>query len=684
MTKRSGRVLRLALGGVLVLAFGLVATQVPAASERVVTLATWNKVPYVSESATGYAQEVVKLAFERAGYRLVLRFVPPARALYLASTGAVDGVMPIANGKDHGLALSSAFPGDHPGLLKRRNMPFALSKRAHEDRAQLWQALKPYRTGVLLGEFEELGVDKASGLRMEAAATDLLNIDKLAHKRVDLLIIDRFTAADLILRERPHLVGELQFISVPSLARSFHVGFATKRSGHAALRSAFDDALSSLSADGTIARLRARYGLGAPRPRDPSDGKLVIATVDNPDMQLMRKLSQRYELMHPGVELEWTVLDENTLRARLLGDLALDDGQYDVMTIGSFEAATWGQMEWLVPIEPIPESYDLGDLLSPVREQLTTRGVLYALPFYAEASVTFYRKDLLAAKGLTMPEKPTYADIEKFARALHDPEHDVYGICLRGQPGWGANMAFMTTLVHTAGGRWFDLSFRSGLNDAAWRRALETYQRLGRYAPKGSGEHNYVQNLELFREGKCALWIDATVALGQLFDPRHSKVFDKTGYAQAPVDVTEHGASWLWVWALGVSRASKSQTEARNFVLWATSKAYTELVVEERGWVQAPPGTRRSTYAHPSYRAAAPFAAFVRSAIERVDPAQNTREPSPYQGHYVAIVEYPALGDAVGNEVRAVLNGERSVTEALTRADLVVTTQMHASGYVQP
>jgi sorbitol/mannitol transport system substrate-binding protein len=662
----------------------LAVARAPAAPLPVVTLATWDHVPYVGEGLPGggYATQLVKTALERAGYRVRLSVVPAARARYMAEVGSVDGVMPIASDPQNREAfeLSAAFPGDRLGLLKRRSMKFALPRDAVHDAGRFWQALKPFRLGLLRGDYQLARAARVPDMRLELATSDLQNIDKLAHKRVDLLVIDRFTAADVILKHRPHLVGELSFVPGRPLERDFHVGFSRARPGHAVLRAAFDRALAQLRSEGGLDQIRALHGLRPARVRTENDGRLVIATVDNPDMKIMQKLSRHYEERHSGVKLEWSVLDENTLRTRLLSDVALDDGQYDVMTIGSFEATTWAQMEWLTPLASIPPSYDLADLLTPVREQLTTRGAMYALPFYAESSATFYRTDLLARAGLSMPEHPTYAQLELFARRLHDPANGVYGVCLRGQPGWGANMAFITTLVHTSGGRWFDLQWSPTLDTPAWRSALELYQRLGRFAPPSAPHNNYNENLALFAAGQCALWVDATVAAGVLFDPRRSRVHDRTGYARAPTAATPRGSSWLWVWALAVPSSSRSQGEARNFVTWATSREYAALVGASEGWLAAPPGVRRSTYEEPAYRAAAPFGPFVRAAVESARPAENTLEPSPYQGHYVARLEYPAVGDLVGAEAQKVLLGRQSPVQALTRSQRIVAERVSEVG----
>lgn len=135
---------------------------------------------------------------------------------------------------------------------------------------------------------------------------------------------------------------------------------------------------------------------------------LTIATVNNSDMIRMQKLSKTFETEHPDIKLNWVVLEENVLRQRLTTDIATQGGQFDVLTIGMYEAALWGAKGWLEPMKDLPASYALDDVFPSVREGLSVKGSLYALPFYAESSITYYRTDLFKDAGLTMPERPTW------------------------------------------------------------------------------------------------------------------------------------------------------------------------------------------------------------------------------------------------------------------------------------
>jgi sorbitol/mannitol transport system substrate-binding protein len=354
------------------------------------------------------------------------------------------------------------------------------------------------------------------------------------------------------------------------------------------------------------------------------------------------------------------------------------------MTIGTYEAPIWAKQKWVMPLE-LPASYDVEDVLPTVRTSFSYDGRLYAVPFYAESSMMFYRKDLFARAGIVMPATPTYDDVKKFAARIHNPAGGVYGICLRGKAGWGENMAFLTTLANAFGGRWFDEAWRPELDSPEWEKAVTYYQNLlTQYGPPNPHLNGFNENLKLFSEGHCGMWIDATVAAGMLFDPKRSKVATSLGYVAAPVMATKKGTAWLWAWGLAVPNSSKHKKEALEFITWATSKDFIERVGQRYGWVAAPPATRKSTYENANYRQAAPFAQFVLDAVQNANIKDSTLKPKPYMGiQYVGIPEFPAIGHQAGIEVAKALRGEQSVKDALAKSQAAAREQMRQSGYLK-
>jgi sorbitol/mannitol transport system substrate-binding protein len=410
---------------------------------------------------------------------------------------------------------------------------------------------------------------------------------------------------------------------------------------------------------------------------------VTVAMLNNPDMIELKKLSPAFESANPGIKLNWVVLEENVLRQRATTDITTNSGQFDVMMIGTYEAPQWGKRGWLAPLTNLSASYDLDDVVKSARDGLSYNGTLYALPFYVESSMTYYRKDLFAAKGLTMPAQPTYDQIAQFADKLTDKAAGTYGICLRGKAGWGENMAFVSTLVNTFGGRWFDEKWNPQLTSPEWKKATNFYvDLLKRDGPPGASSNGFNENLTLMSSGKCAMWIDATVAAGILYNKQQSQIADKVGFAPAPIEATPKGSHWLWSWALAIPKSSKSPDAARKFVEWATSKDYIQLVAKDEGWTSVPSGTRISTYQQPEYRKAAPFSDFVLKAIESADPNSPTAKPVPYTGiQFVGIPEFQSFGTIVGQDISGALAGQMSVDQALAAGNAAANRSVIQAGY---
>ncbi|MBB4404095.1 MULTISPECIES: ABC transporter substrate-binding protein [Rhizobium/Agrobacterium group] len=412
--------------------------------------------------------------------------------------------------------------------------------------------------------------------------------------------------------------------------------------------------------------------------------EINIATVNNGDMIIMQKLSSAWE-KETGNKINWIVLEENVLRERVTTDIATNGGQFDIMTIGGYEAPIWGKQGWLAPVDDLGDDYDYADLLDPIKKGLTVDGKLYAVPFYTESSFTLYRKDLFDAAGLKMPDNPTYDQIKDFAAKLTDKSKQQYGICLRGKPGWGENMAFLGTMINTYGGRWFDMDWKPQLTSEPWKKAIADYVALmTSYGPPGAAANGFNENQTLFSSGRCAMWIDATSAAGRVYDPKQSQVADKTAFTRAPVEATPNGSSWSWSWNLAIPNSTKKLETAKSFVKWATSKSYVKTVGESEGWVAVPPGTRKSTYELLEYKKAAPFADTVLKAIMSADPSKPTKDPVPYTGvQFVAIPEFQSIGTVVGQQIAAALSGQQTVDAALEGAQKQVERDMTRAGYIK-
>jgi sorbitol/mannitol transport system substrate-binding protein len=410
--------------------------------------------------------------------------------------------------------------------------------------------------------------------------------------------------------------------------------------------------------------------------------ELVIATVNNGHMITMQKLTKHFEQANPDIKVKWVTLEEGVLRQRVTTDIATKGGQFDVMTIGMYETPIWGKKGWLKEIST-DAAYDVDDLLPAMRNGLSVEGKLYAAPFYGESSMLMYRKDLADKAGIKVAERPTWTEVKDLAAKIHNPKEGVYGICLRGKPGWGDNMAFLSTMVNTFGGQWFDMNWKPQLESKPWKDAITFYvDLLTKYGPPGSSGNSFNEILALYNEGKCGMWIDATIAASFITDPKQSKVADKVAFAQAPTAVTPKGSNWLWAWALAIPAGTQKADAAQKFISWSTSKDYIKLVAKEEGWGAIPTGTRKSTYATPEFLKAARFAEAEKKAIDTANPNDATLPKSPYVGvQFAAIPEFQAIGIAVGQQMSAALAGKTSVNAALKASQIAADREMKKAGY---
>ncbi len=408
---------------------------------------------------------------------------------------------------------------------------------------------------------------------------------------------------------------------------------------------------------------------------------LVIATVNNGDMIRMQGLTSDFT-DKTGHTVEWVTLEENVLRQRVTTDITTKGGAFDIMTIGMYETPIWGKNGWLVPMDDLSEEYDVDDILPAMAGGLSYEGTLYAAPFYGESSMIMYRTDLMEAAGMEMPEAPTWTFIKDAAAAMTDRDNEINGVCLRGKAGWGEGGAFITAMSNSFGARWFDEGWNAQFDTEEWANTINFFKdMMDASGPSGYATNGFNENLSLFNQGKCGMWIDATVAASFVTNPKDSTVADSVGFALAPDNGLGKRSNWLWAWALGIPAGTQKEAAAKQFIEWATSTDYIELVAANEGWANVPPGARTSLYENPNYKDV-PFAKMTLDSILSADPNDSTVKPSPYVGvQFAAIPEFAGIATEVSQEFSAAYAGQQTVAEALAKAQAITNDAMEAAGY---
>jgi sorbitol/mannitol transport system substrate-binding protein len=440
----------------------------------------------------------------------------------------------------------------------------------------------------------------------------------------------------------------------------------------------------------TIVLLLAGLAACSPTNQTSSSGTttLTLATVNNSQMVQMQQLTKQvFEKDHPSIKVNFVILPENDLRSKVTQDVATNAGKFDIATIGSYETPIWAHNQWLQDLTPYfdkmsaqeKSSYNYDDLLKPVMATLSYQKHPYALPFYGESSMMMYNKDLFAQHNLTMPEHPTWEQIAHFAQVLNDPGQGIAGIAMRGQAGWGMNMAPLNTIINTYGGKWFDMDWKPQLTSAAVQQAVTDYVNLlQKYGEAGAASAGWQECVSLMAQGKAAMFYDATSLAGVLETASQSKIAGKVGYVYAPTKATENGSRWLWAWSLGMVNSSHNKDAAFQFLRWATSSDYLTLAGKTFGWANVPPGTRTSIYQNAEYQKAAPFAKVTLDSINTATPDQPTLDPVPYHGvQYVGIPQFASVGQQVSENISAVVAGKMTVSQALEQSNQLLASQVN-------
>ncbi len=413
------------------------------------------------------------------------------------------------------------------------------------------------------------------------------------------------------------------------------------------------------------------------------DKTLNVAIVGNPQMEDIASLTPDLFTAETGINVEYTILEEQTLREIVTRDVGAEGDQFDVVMIGMFEAPQFGANGWLVDLNTYAEGdadYNVDDIFPSVRGGLSYEGGLYASPFYAESSFVMYREDLLEAAGQTMPEAPTWDEVAAIARAVDSEE--TAGICLRGKPGWGDLGAAFTTVLNTFGGTWWEANDDGSIGAAQvdqpeFAEALNFYVDLINDAGEDDAANSsFTECLSLYQDGKVAMWYDATVAAG-LLEADDSPVKGLNNFALAPVKETA-ASGWLWAWSLAIPQNAPDPDTAWEYVSWATSAQYINEAGENLagGWAAVPPGTRASTYENADYQAAAE--AFAQKTLDAMNAAPidnpgTTPRPGLPGVQYVGVPEFQDVGTRCTELFSAAIAGSMSVDDALADCQIIAS-----------
>ncbi len=599
----------------------------------------------------GYFNEIVRAVLDNSKLSAQVDFYPYSRALSMLRGRQVHGVYPIRRNKNDqtNFIYSLPLPSSSMSLLKRKS-------------THLYDPKSITSIGVLTGESLPTELQNKGQVSVVFGSNHISLLKMLELNRVDAVLIDRYSASELLVRETPGLIGNVEFDKTYEISNQFY--FAMNKSEPNAKQTieAFNSALNKLKREGVIDDILSRYGVYAVPPAEPSKTQLVVASPQLNYTAYAKYLANEFEKQNPNVQIIWRVFEENIFRRRLLSNFALNSREFDLVLVGPYELKNWLHYDWFEPLNTLSKQLDLNDYFPPVRDAVFSGKDLYALPFNGETTVLYYRKDILDKHNITLPTRLTFDQLIPILNTVHAPQKGIHGIGLRTRPGWGQNMALVSILVNSYGGSWFDANNQINVLTPEWRGAVQLYiQLLQRFGLKKLANLGWQENQSKFENGEFVFFIDASSLASQIFDPQHSIIAEKVQMTQAPFVNSPQGSRWFWSWNFAIPAQSQNKKLAKAFIRFASEAKPASL----QTGVIPPSGIRRSSYKNNGHMTQFPFAKF------EYDLLNNTKSPkfeTTVGRQYAETFYFPTIGYHTGYEIHRALLGEISVDEALQNA----------------
>lgn len=232
--------------------------------KKTVTLGTCYWPPYIMEEKSGgegYAYDVVKQAFLRQGYHVVIKIMNWDEAKQLTKEGKLDGLFPEYHSKDN---LKYFIYSDHflaGPLVLYQNMAKPIASLPDTDNQEaFFHQLKDYRFGAVKGYVNVPAFDDNKELIKIEVPDDKSNLEQLYNKKVDFILIDKLNAQYLLNHDLPEKYRQMLKPVGPELAKThFYVIFSKAIPNVGELIDDFNDGLEEMQEKKLTHQIMARY-----------------------------------------------------------------------------------------------------------------------------------------------------------------------------------------------------------------------------------------------------------------------------------------------------------------------------------------------------------------------------------------------------------------------------------------
>jgi multiple sugar transport system substrate-binding protein len=386
---------------------------------------------------------------------------------------------------------------------------------------------------------------------------------------------------------------------------------------------------------------------GGTAPSVDGKGPITFA-VGSDDADIFKNLIKPWNLAHPTQQVTLTLLPEaeNGQLAQLTANLQAGSSTYDVIAMDVIWTAEFAAAGWIIPLES--STFPLGDFLRPAVDTAMYNGHLWAVPYYSNAEVLYYRKDILGAAGKLPPK--TWAQLAEQAETVA-PKYGLQGYAGQLAPYEGLTVNFADA-IQSAGGSILSPAGNVTVNSPQARAGL-SFLVNGLHAgwiDPSSLDYEEESSGTEFLSGKLLFLNNWPFIYGQASQPGN-KLYGKVGVAPLP-GLDGPGSSSLGGANLAVSAFSRHQATAIAFISYLTSLQEEQQLLVDSGF----PPVWTSLYSDPAMVNKFPDLPVVKQAI-------LTAQPRP------SIVDYDQASLAISSAVYQALTNKKTPQQALTELD---------------
>lgn len=320
-------------------------------------------------------------------------------------------------------------------------------------------------------------------------------------------------------------------------------------------------------------------------------------------------------------------------------NLSAQTAEFDVFALDTIWVAEFAAAGWLRDLSTLFTGADERDFYPAPLEAVRWNARRYALPWFVDAGLLYYRTDLLAAHGLVPPQ--TWDELRHAVHRVRDTHPDLHGLVWQGKQYEGL-VCNALEYVWSHGGDLDGPREAAGRGLAFMRALIEES-----LSPPHVTTLTEEPSRALFGRGR-ALFLRNWPYAWNLLQGESSLVRGRVGVATLPHAEGRKSAAALGGWHLGVNAFSPQPALAERLAAFLASAQAQQALALAYGY--SPP--RRSLYGESRLTAAQPFQASLGALLE-------TARPRPVSPHYVA------LSQVLQAEFSAVLCGRREPARAL-------------------